>query len=110
MTSVTGFRRVPPRIIGVSGVVPDRAFQAFETRDWLETTGVLVGRFDPEAQPSEVATFDGMSDKLGRHEVQERPVILVDGVVVSSGARPTRSQLAGTVGRCRREAALPAIR
>lgn len=75
MTTVTVFRHAPPPLIGVCGVLPDRDFEAFEQElDWLEACGLLVERFDP---------------------------ILVDGVVVSSGVHPTRSQLARLVGQHR---------
>ena len=108
MTTLTVFRHPPPPIIGVCGVVFDRAFEAFEQNlDWLETTGVLVERLDPQEQPEEAARFAAVRDLLaGGHGCL--PLILVDGVLVSSGLRPTRSQLARLVGRHRRQPDLPA--
>ena len=45
----TVFRHVPRPIIGMIGVVHDHGFSAFEASlDWLETTGALVERLDPE--------------------------------------------------------------
>ncbi len=98
MTTVTVFRRVPPPIIGVCGVVPDRGFEAFEaTLDWLETTGVLVERFDPEGAPAEAAVFDAALRASPREDVR-LPLVLVDGVVVSAGRSLTRAELARLVG------------
>jgi len=43
MTTVTVFRHPPPPVIGVCGVVFDRAFEAFDQNlDWLEAIGILV--------------------------------------------------------------------
>jgi len=54
MTNVTVFLHPPPPVIGVCGVVSDRAFEAFEQNlDWLEAIGVLVERIDPQEQPEE---------------------------------------------------------
>ena len=48
MVFATVFRHVPPPIVGTIGTLYDRAFETFEANlDWLETTGVLVERFDP---------------------------------------------------------------
>ncbi len=106
MTTVTVFRRVPPPVIGVCGVVPDRASEALEeSLDWLETTGVIVERFDPTSQPSEAGRFPGVDQALMREGDRVLPLILVDGVIASSGRRPTRSQLAQVVGRTRRDGA-----
>jgi hypothetical protein len=44
MTTVTVFRHPPPPVIGVCGVVLDRASETFEqSLDWLEATGILYG-------------------------------------------------------------------
>ena len=111
MTTVTVFRRVPPPIIGVCGVVLDRTFEAFEeSLDWLETTGILVDWFDPEAQPGEVAPFQGVTDALAKEGPGCLPLILVDGDVVSSAVHPTRTQLARVVGQNRSQTELAAAR
>jgi hypothetical protein len=108
MTTVTVFRHPPPPVIGVCGVVFDRAFEAFDQDlDWLDTTGILVERIDPLERPEKAARFDGVRDSLARHGDRCLPLILVDGVLVSSRVRPTRSQLARLVGRSRRQADLP---
>jgi hypothetical protein len=109
MTTVTVFRHPPPPVIGVCGAVFDRAFEAFDqSLDWLETTGILVERIDPLEQPEEAARFDAVRDLLEREGQRSLPLILVDGALVSSGVRPTRSQLARLVGRSRRQPDLPA--
>lgn len=57
MVFVTAVRHVPRPITGMIGVLYDRTFLTLEENfDWLETTGVLVERFDPSTAPSEVAT------------------------------------------------------
>jgi hypothetical protein len=73
MTTVTVFEHAPPPLIGVCGVVPDRAFEAFE----------------------------GVTDALATDGPRCLPLILVDGVIVSSGVHPTRTQLARVVGQHR---------
>ena len=111
MTTVTVFRHAPPPIIGVCGVVPDRASEAFEQElDWLEASGLLVERFDPYRQPGEAARFQGVTDALAREGSRCLPLILVDGVIVSSGVHPTRTQLARVVGQHRSQTELAAAR
>lgn len=108
MTTVTVFRHPPPPVIGVCGVVLDRAFEAFELNlDWLEAIGVLVGRIDPYAQPEEAARFEAVTVSLAREGHRCLPLILVDGVLVSSRVHPTRFALARLVGRSRRQPDLP---
>ena len=109
MTTVTVFRHPPPPVIGVCGVVFDRASEAFEQNlDWLEAIGILVERIDPQEQPGEAGRFESVRDMLTREGHRCLPLILVDGVLVSSGVHPTRSQLARLVGRHRRQSDLPA--
>ncbi len=109
MTTVTVFQHPPPPVIGVCGVVFDRAFEAFEQNlDWLEATGILVERIDPHEQPQEAARYEAVTDSLAREGNRCLPLILVDGVLVSSRVHPTRSQLARLVGRHRRQPDLPA--
>jgi len=100
MTSVTVIRRVPRSIIGTIGVIRDREFDAFEERlDWLEAAGCLpVVRVDPD-EPEAVTGLpafivQALAD-AGEHDL---PLILVDGVVVSRGVYPTRTQLAHWIG------------
>jgi len=106
VTTVTVFRHPPPPVIGVCGVVFDRAFE--QNLDWLEAIGILVERIDPQEQPEEAARFEAVRDSLARDGDRCLPLILVDGSIVSSGIRPTRSHLARLVGRNRRQPELPA--
>jgi hypothetical protein len=109
MTTVTVFRRVPPPIIGVCGVVFDRASDSFEQDlDWLEAIGTLVERIDPKELSEEVARFEAVRNLLAKEGHRCLPLILVDGVLVSAKVHPTRSQLARLVGRNRRQPDLPA--
>jgi len=109
MTTVTLVRRVPPPIVGVCGIVPDRAFEAFEqTLDWLESTGVLVERVELSERFSDGTLSADVTDHLARAGDSCLPLITVDDVVVSAGVRPTRSRLARLVGRSRLRVGLPA--
>ena len=102
MTIVTVVREVPPPVIGMIGVVPDPRFQAFErTLDWLETTGVPVERLDPGTGAEEGVRAPGLPHHPGGKGAL--PVVLVDGVVVSTGVYLTRAELARAGGRARRE-------
>ena len=108
MTTVTVFRHPPPPVIGVCGVVLDRASETFEqSLDWLEATGILMERIDPQEQPQEAARFEALTASLAREGHRCLPLIQVDGSIVSSGVRPTRTQLARLVGRSRRQPVLP---
>ena len=102
MTIVTVVRDEPPPVIGVMGTVRDAAFEAFErTLDWLETTGILVERFDPYREPGEAARLDAVASALARDGRRCLPLVLVDGEVVSSGVRFGRARLARLVGQGR---------
>ena len=111
MTTVTVFRHAPAPLIGVCGVVPDRASEAFEQElDWLEANGLLVERFDPYREPGEAARLQGVAEALAKQGPRCLPLILVDGVIVSSGVHPTRTQLARVVGQRRSQTELAAAR
>jgi hypothetical protein len=102
MDFVTVFRHVPRPITGMIGVLYDRAFEAFEANlDWLETTGVLVGRFDPMTAPGEVATRPVVQQLLSAEDNSCLPLILVNDAVVSQGGYLSRTQLARAVGSVR---------
>jgi hypothetical protein len=102
MTTVTVFRHLPQPIIGVCGLTLDRDAEAFEdSLDWLEATGVLVERFDPETQADEATRISAVREVLASEGNRCLPLILVDGVVRSSTVRPTRAELARIVGRNR---------
>jgi hypothetical protein len=110
MTTVTVFRHAPPPLIGVCGVVPDRACETLDGNlDWLEAIGFLVERFDPYRQPGEVARFQAVAESLAREGSRCLPLLLVDGVIVSSSVYPTRPQLARMVGQHRSQTDLAAV-
>ena len=102
MVFVTVLRHVPRPITGMIGVLYDRTFEAFEANlDWLETTGVLVERFDPSTAPSEVATRPVVQQLLSAEGDACLPLVLVNNSVVSRGVHPSRTQLARAVGSVR---------
>ena len=102
MVFVTVLRHVPRPITGMIGVLYDRTFEAFEANlDWLETTGLLVERFDPWTAPGEVTTRPVVRQLLQGDGDRCLPLILVDDTVVSQGIYPSRAQLARAVGRGR---------
>ncbi len=101
MTYVTAFRHVPRPIIGTVSVVSNPQFKALEeSLDWLETTGLLVERFDPATEPSGVAAHPVARQLLSAGEGC-LPLVLVDEAVVLQGAYPSRAQLARAVGDVR---------
>ncbi len=99
---VTVFRHVKRPIVGMTIVAGDPAFEALEANlDWLETTGTLVERCDPRTAPAEVEMRPAVQQLLSMKGSKALPLILVDGVVISEGVYPTRTQLARAVGRGR---------
>ena len=103
MAFVTVFRRVPKPIIGTIGTLYDPSFRAFEaTLDWLETTGVLVERFDPSTAPNEVLKRPVVQQLLSTEGDACLPLILVGESVVSRGLYCSRSHLARAVGQGQR--------
>ena len=102
MDFVTVFRHVPRPLSGMSGVLEDRPFEVFEADlDWLETTGILVERFDPTTAPSEVAARPVVEQLLAADGDACLPLILVNSTVVSRGTHPSRTQLARAAGSAR---------
>jgi hypothetical protein len=71
---------------------------------------LLVERFDPYRHAAEAARFQDVSDALAKQGPRCLPLILVDGVIVSSGVHPTRTQLARAVGQHRSQTELAAAR
>jgi hypothetical protein len=111
MTTVTVVRHAPPPLVGVLGVFPDRVAEALEQNlDWLEASGLVVERVDPYRQPEEAARFQGVAEALAREGSRSLPLILVEGVIVSSGVHPTRTQLARVVGQHRSQTDLAGVR
>lgn len=98
MTNITVFRHVPKPIIGMVSLVNDRPFAILEeSLDWLESTGVLVERFDPSVDPDEVARRPAAQGLLSKSD-NCLPLVLVNDVVALQGVYPSRSQLARAVG------------
>lgn len=98
MTNITVFRHVPKPIIGMVSVVNDRRFALLEeSLDWLETTGLLVERFDPSVEPHEVAKRPAARDLLSKSD-DCLPLVLVNDLVALQGVYPSRTQLAHAVG------------
>ncbi len=98
MTNITVFRHVPKPIIGMVSGVNDRRFAALEeSLDWLETTGMLVERFDPSVELDEVASRPAAQALLSKGEGC-LPLVLVNDVVALQGVYPSRTQLAHAVG------------
>jgi hypothetical protein len=100
MTFVTVFRRVPRPITGMIGILQDPDFERFEAHlDWLETTGILVERFDPSSAQKEVARRPAVQQILSAAGDRCLPLILVNESVVSRGTYLSRAQLARAVGQ-----------
>jgi hypothetical protein len=96
MTFVTVFRQVPKPITGMIGVLYDREFEQFEANlDWLETTGVLVERFDLSQAPQEVANRPAVQQILVREADRCLQLILVNESVVSQGTYLSRAAGSG---------------
>lgn len=107
MTNITVFRHVPKPIIGMVSGVNDRRFAIMEdSLDWLETTGMLVERFDPSVERDEVAKRPTAQDLLSKGDGC-LPLVLVNDVVVLQGVYPSRAQLARAVGTHRHGARHP---
>jgi hypothetical protein len=49
---------------------------------------VIVERFEPRAQPGEIRGFEVVNPALARDGENRRPLILVGGVIATSGATP----------------------
>lgn len=102
MTFVTVFRRVPKPIWGMTGTLYDPEFERFEANlDWLETTSVLVERFDPAAARDEVARRPIVRELLSGGAERILPLVLVNDREVSRAAFLNRTQLARVVGSAR---------
>jgi Arsenical resistance operon protein ArsD len=100
MTLVTVFRHVPKPITGMIGTLYDPEFEKFEANlDWLETTGVLVERFDPSTAQQEVAKRPAVQQIVSADGDRCLPLILVNESVLSRGTYLSRAQLARTVGQ-----------
>lgn len=109
MVTVTVIRIVPPPIIGVTGVVPEHAFAAFEeSLDWLEATGTVVDRIDPSREPEALIQHTEVRERLETDGPSCLPLVLVNGTIVSAGHALTRTALAHEVARHAMSSAQPA--
>ena len=84
---------------GVCGPSVDPVLPRFAADlEWLKSKGVEVERYN---LAQEVAAFTGnptVKTKLNGDGTKCLPLILVNGVIVSEGTYPTRTELAGLVG------------
>jgi hypothetical protein len=86
------------------GTIHDRTFEKFEeVLDWLETTGVLVERFDPGIAGDEVAKHPAVQRVLAAEGEPALPLIAFDDTVVSRHAYVSRTRLARLIGDYRRQ-------
>lgn len=99
MTFVTVFRLVPRPITGMIGIVDDSASQGFEAHlDWLETTGLLVERFDPSTAAEELTKRPAIRQLLLTEGDRVLPLVLIGDQEISRGRFLNRTQLARAVG------------
>lgn len=66
--------------------------------EWLRESGVSVARFNLAQQPAAFAENAAAKQALESKGESALPLILVDGVVKSSGVYPLREQLAEWIG------------
>ena len=101
MALVTVFRHVPKPIVGMVNVVPDRDFALLEEcLDWLETTGILVERFDPAVALDEVARRP-KAQQLLREGDRCLPLIFLDDDLILQGLYPSHTALAHALARAK---------
>ena len=94
---------MPPPIIGTVGVIHDRTSESFEAAlDWLETTGILVERFDPSTAPEALARHSAAAELFERLADACLPLVLLDEDVASRGRLLSRTELARAIGDARR--------
>ena len=65
---------------------------------WLITHGVRVERYNLAQQPATFAANETVRSALAAEPETCLPLVLVDGVVASRGAYPTRAELAARLG------------
>jgi AhpD family alkylhydroperoxidase len=80
---------------GVCGPAVDTTLPQFAADlDWLATKGVSVERFSLTQQPEAYASNEQVKQVLAAEGTDCLPLTLVNGVIVSKGAYPSREQLA----------------
>ena len=84
---------------GVCGPSVDPALVAFAADlDWLKKKGAAVTRFNLAQQPGAFAENGIVRQELAAKGTACLPLVLVDGVIASSGKYPKRQELAELCG------------
>ncbi|HCA26210.1 MAG TPA: arsenical resistance operon transcriptional repressor ArsD [Betaproteobacteria bacterium] len=82
---------------GVCGAQVDPALPRFAADlDWLKHEGVEVHRFNLAQQPQAFADNPLVAGEL--NQVNNLPIIVIGGVIVSRGGYPSRQELAAWLG------------
>jgi hypothetical protein len=93
---------------GVCGVDVDPVLVQFAADlKWLEAQGINVQRYNLGQEPQAFAA-NALVVKAMEAGMSSLPLLLLDGVVVSTGQYPDRQQLAATLGLAAADAA-PAV-
>jgi Arsenical resistance operon protein ArsD len=84
---------------GICGAEVDQNLVTFAADlDWLKSEGVSVTRINLSQEPAEFATNEAVKAVLQNEGVEGLPVILLSGVMQSSGRYPARGELAQMAG------------
>ncbi len=84
---------------GVCGPSVDPALVSFAADlDWLKAKGPAVERFNLAQQPGAFAKNETVRRELTEKGTDCLPLVILDGVIVSSGRYPSRQELAGLAG------------
>jgi len=84
---------------GVCGPKVDKKLVEFSAAlAWLRTQGVEVQRYNPAQQYEAFVANAQVVQTINEQGTGCLPLILVDGEIVSRGAYPQRSELAGWAG------------
>jgi hypothetical protein len=84
---------------GVCGAEIDPVLPRFAADlEWLKTQGVNVERYNLAQQPGVFVANESVKAALHEEGNGCRPLILVDGRIISRAAYPDRAALAGYVG------------
>lgn len=84
---------------GVCGPEVDPALVTFASDlQWLEQQGIQVQRINPAHQPDLFSSSEHVRQELQQHGSDCLPLIVINEVVVSRGAFPSRYQLASWAG------------
>ena len=79
--------RVDPRLLKIASDLK-----------WVAQQGVKVSRYNLAQQPAAFAANETVRSALAAEPETCLPLVLVDGVVASRGAYPTRAELAARLG------------